>query len=311
MNFHSLYFFKKVAELQHLTKAAEKLFISQPSLSRSISSLEDELGVKLFDRVGKSIVLNDYGRIVLQHAENIFKEEEAIHSEIADFKKEGSKTVHLSMRAGTQHLAELLYGFARLYPNIKVSTLQGYIEKEDFEKMDLRIIARNQKETNPHEFLLYSERIMVALPADHPLAFHKTINISELKDQHFVSLKKGNALRDLLDQYCLNAGFEPNIFIECNSAETVRKMLRLGGNISLVPELSWGGISTDNTVLRPLSSPQGTRYLYLIENKPYLSESAKCFRDYTLQYFRDIVENGPNAYISGHFQKKKKTDKTV
>ena len=289
MNYHSLFYFKKVAELQHLTKAAEELYVAQPSLSRSISSLEDELGVKLFDRVGKNIVLNDYGRIVLRHADVIFKEEEAIRSEIADYKKEGAKVVRLSMRAGTQHLAELLSGFVKIHPDIKVSTLQGYVPKEEFDKLDFTIFARNRKKNDPGEYLLYTERVLVALPIDHPLASHKSIDIHELENQRFLSLSKGNAMRDLLDEYCRNAGFEPNVFIECNSAETVRKTLRLGGVISLVPEISWGGISTDTTVLRPLSQPEGKRYLYLSENnKAYLSDSARLFKTYILDYFRNL-----------------------
>ena len=289
MNYHSLFYFKKVAELQHLTKAAEELYVAQPSLSRSISSLEDELGVKLFDRVGKNIVLNDFGRIVLRHADAIFKEEEAIYSEIADYKKEGVKVVRLSMRAGTQHLGDLLSGFVKIHPDIKVSTLQGYVTKEQYDKLDFTIFARNRKKEDPGEHLLYTERILVALPIDHPLASHQSIDIHELEGQRFLSLPKGNAMRDLLDEYCHNAGFEPNIFIECDPAETVRKTLRLGGVISLVPEISWDRISTDTTVLRPLSKPEGKRYMYLAErNKAYLSDSARIFRKYMLEFFKNL-----------------------
>jgi DNA-binding transcriptional LysR family regulator len=115
------------------------------------------------------------------------------------------------------------------------------------------------------------------------------IDIHELEGQRFLSLPKGNAMRDLLDEYCHNAGFEPNIFIECDSAETVRKTLRLGGVISLVPEISWERISTDTTVLRPLSKPEGKRYLYLAErNRAYLSDSARIFRKYMLEFFKNL-----------------------
>lgn len=79
MEITHLRYFKKTAELEHITKAAQELHVAQPSLSRTISMLEDELKVKLFNRKGKSIELNEYGIIVLNHTNRILKELEAIH----------------------------------------------------------------------------------------------------------------------------------------------------------------------------------------------------------------------------------------
>ena len=84
MEITHLRYFKKTAELEHITKAAQELHVAQPSLSRTISMLEDELKVKLFNRKGKSIELNEYGIIVLNHTNRILKELEAIHREIDD-----------------------------------------------------------------------------------------------------------------------------------------------------------------------------------------------------------------------------------
>lgn len=97
MEITHLRYFKKTAELEHITKAAQELHVAQPSLSRTISMLEDELKVKLFNRKGKSIELNEYGIIVLNHTNRILKELEAIHREIDDARENSVMNVTFSM----------------------------------------------------------------------------------------------------------------------------------------------------------------------------------------------------------------------
>ena len=102
MDLHSLLYFKKVAELQHLTRAAEELRVAQPSLSRTIASLEADLGVKLFDRVGKGIVLNRNGAILLRHTNNALRELEDARAELSDQEAEGNRTVTISLFAASK-----------------------------------------------------------------------------------------------------------------------------------------------------------------------------------------------------------------
>ena len=97
IDLHSLIYFKKVAELQHLTRAAEELRVAQPSLSRTIAGLEAELGVKLFDRVGKGIVLNRNGAILLRHTNSVLRELADAQAELADQEAEGNRTVTISL----------------------------------------------------------------------------------------------------------------------------------------------------------------------------------------------------------------------
>ena len=86
MELSHLKYFQLTAELQHITRAAEQLYISQPALSKTISKLENELDVKLFDREGKNVFLNDYGKSVLFHANKIFSELDEMQREISDMK---------------------------------------------------------------------------------------------------------------------------------------------------------------------------------------------------------------------------------
>ena len=102
MEITHLRYFKKTAELEHITKAAQELHVAQPSLSRTISMLEDELKVKLFNRKGKSIELNEYGIIVLNHTNRILKELEAIHREIDDARENHECRFHPHPAAGAR-----------------------------------------------------------------------------------------------------------------------------------------------------------------------------------------------------------------
>ena len=96
MELLQLQYFKTIAECQHITKAANKLMISQPSLSNTLSRIENELGVQLFDRQGRNIVLNNYGRIVLEHTNNILRELDNIHTEIDKMEQRQNKVINIA-----------------------------------------------------------------------------------------------------------------------------------------------------------------------------------------------------------------------
>ena len=90
-------YFIKIAESGNMTKAAEELFISQSSLSRTIARLESDLGVKLFDRIGRQIYLNDFGRVFLARAKQVFLQLEEAQREIRDLQGNGTHTIHVGI----------------------------------------------------------------------------------------------------------------------------------------------------------------------------------------------------------------------
>ena len=108
MDIHELTYFKKVAELQHMTRAAQELRVAQPALSRTISGLEQELGVKLFERKGKSIALNQYGTILLQHTQRILQEMAEIERDLSEAKGEATRTVTITLYAASKLLPRLV-----------------------------------------------------------------------------------------------------------------------------------------------------------------------------------------------------------
>ena len=137
MEITHLRYFKKTAELEHITKAAQELHVAQPSLSRTISMLEDELKVKLFNRKGKSIELNEYGIIVLNHTNRILKELEAIHREIDDARENSVMNVTFSMNAASTLIPRLVRGFKEEHSDIRLHILQEDLVEDSGQSREL------------------------------------------------------------------------------------------------------------------------------------------------------------------------------
>ena len=162
MEITHLRYFKKTAELEHITKAAQELHVAQPSLSRTISMLEDELKVKLFNRKGKSIELNEYGIIVLNHTNRILKELEAIHREIDDARENSVMNVTFSMNAASTLIPRLVRGFKEEHSDIRLHILQEDLVEDSGQSCDLTLFAGRQREkTRTHTIFNLTSPVIV------------------------------------------------------------------------------------------------------------------------------------------------------
>lgn len=121
MDFNHLVYFKKVAELQNMTRAAEELIMTQPALSRVIHNLEEEVGVKFFERSGKNIVLNKNGEIFLKYTNQIMEALEQAKREIYHLDQEKKTGITIVMRTAMSFLPFLMKNFKDRYPHITVN----------------------------------------------------------------------------------------------------------------------------------------------------------------------------------------------
>ncbi len=286
IDLHSLIYFKKVAELQHLTRAAEELRVAQPSLSRTIAGLEAELGVKLFDRVGKGIVLNRNGAILLRHTNSVLRELADAQAELADQEAEGNRTVTISLFAASKLLPQLISDFKAEFPSIRLQIIQHDLREQGEGERDIAIFSSVQPAVGENERVLIEEELLLALPEGTPLASQRILPLSDLAEMEFICLHKGKSLRTITDLYCQMAGFSPRVVLECDSPETVRELICAGMGISFVPSITWRGMDTRNIVLRRISSPVCKRCINLSwRKKGYLSPAVILFRDFVQDYF--------------------------
>lgn len=291
MDIHTLEYFKKTAELQHITQAADALHVAQPSLSRTISALERELGVRLFDRVGKSIVLNACGEIVLRHTNRILQELEDIHAELADVQGEAERSVTISLYAASKLLPQVVMEFQKAHPGIRLRIMQDDLAGAQAGECDLSLFSSIQPCWEDNEVTLIEEEILLALPEANPLARRRSIHLREVANEEFICLQRGKSLRTITDTYCKMAGFEPTVILESDSPETVRELIRAGIGISFIPCVTWSGLQTGNIALVPISFPRCKRYINLSWRKTgYLSPAAQLFRDFVCEYFQALVQ---------------------
>ena|SRR5438128_1137812 len=293
MDLLQLHYFRTVARLEHMTRAAEELLIAQPALSQTIARLEDELGVLLFDRLGRRIRLNLFGKAFLEHVERIFAELDQGQQELADLAGGHHGQVELALGAATHLLPDLLSAFHQHHPHISfhlfhhsVTTMVKQLEHGAF---DFCITAPPLHKPGIASISLLTEDIVLALPAGHRLAERTRIHLVEVADEAFLSLKPGQSLRDLTDAFCLQAGFTPKIVFESDDPSTIRGLIRAGQGIAFVPAISWRGSTGPAVAQVQIEEPicQRTIGLSWVEHR-YLSLAALQFREFVSDYFAQL-----------------------
>ncbi len=286
MNIYQLQYFLMVAREENISKAAEKVNLSQQALSSVISTLEKQLDVKLFDRVGRKIVLNENGRILLESAEVIVQEHDAMMEKLKQQKKSKSKTLRIGTTS-TQAIRRILMSFMQDNEDVQVTNfyisaglLQDTIKRND---VDLIVSTIPYSDGKVKCKTLFMERLHLVVSKNHPLAQRDGIYLSEAKDCAFALPLPNNAYRMMIQGMCDKAGFEPHIVLETDSEDQLA--LSAERNLAVVPIPD---VSTDlhyytneNVVQVPILDDFARREVYLIwRGDMKAQEGRKRFYDY-------------------------------
>ena len=293
-----LEYFLKTAELESITKAAEALHLTQPSLSRSISSLETDLGVKLFDRVGRNVSLNHYGQIVRTYADRIIIQLKAMENELNDATAKEARTISITMSSASAVLPILISQFNQTSYDTNFEVKQ-HTATPDFNSFttDFNFFSTKAPIDNDHTVTLLKEDLLLAIPSTFPQAKQKSVNLADFSNHGFITLQKGKDLRSISDHYCEQAGFIPSIFLESDSPFTIREFINAGIGVAFVPEISWYQVCGPNITLMPIHSPKCNRYIHLSWNASgYLSKQAIRFRDFLINHFEEYAIANAEAF---------------
>ena len=233
-----LKYFMVVAKSGHLTNAAKMLNVAQPALSVSIARLEKEVGVPLFDRVGRNISLNAYGEIFLNYVEQSLESMDQAQKEIERYTAKMDNILTLGT-VNRPLSGAMLATFKKLYPEGKihqVSLDMNDIEDElKKENVDYVISSYMNTALGLVGEVFREERMVLAVPADHRFASKKWIKLSEAKDEKFVNLPKNTEYRRITDDMCRDAGFEAIVDTECYHCD-MPQLVAMGIGIALVTE---------------------------------------------------------------------------
>ncbi|MGA4921059.1 LysR family transcriptional regulator [Bacillus subtilis] len=292
MEWEQLEYFQTLARMQHVTKAAKSLSITQPALSRSIARLENHLGVPLFDRQGRSISLNQYGHIFLRRVQAMMKEYTEGKEEIQALLKPDQGVVSLGFlhTLGTTLVPDLIGSFQQEYPNIAFQLKQNHSywlhERLKSGDLDLCLLASIKPEDPIQWIKLWSEELFVFVPNDHPLASRESITLNEIAGERFILLKKGYALRMTVDELFEKANIQPNIMFEGEEAATAAGFVAAGLGISILPDLK--GLDQSKITKIRVSWPECQRVIGIAWIKGrFLSPVAETFKQYVISHFSE------------------------
>lgn len=289
MNLPQLYYFIKLAELQHYTKAAKELYIAQPSLSDSIASLESELGISLFQKKGRNVTLTKYGEEFYIHVSQALNE---LERGIATMK------MHSGQLGGTidvgciptllgDFLPTAIQNYIKKNPQAKFNIFQGMsIEVAHgvaAGKYDLGFCSMVEEEPDLLFVPIMAQELVLIVNDAHPLAERKEVCLSELKNYNLTTYREsipiGKVVRNLLQQHEVEATFSYDDEISIGG---VISESNLAAIVARTPFLK----QFDNLVLIPLSDvPKDTRLIYMtFSRKNFVSSSVEAFADFIVAH---------------------------
>lgn len=233
---------KAVANEKSFTKAAEILYVSQPSLSKQIKVLENRLGIKLLNRESNKISLTEGGIIFLQYAERILALCEESCRALNDVKNgdRGNLTVGASQTIGTYLLPRVLALFAQNYPqitiNVQVDSSRVISKKVVNREIDIAVIGGDvpeelKKNLQVEKFV--EDELILIVPKSHPFALkkQKKINKDDLYHLNFITLNTNSTIRKFIDNILIQNGIETkqfNVIMQLNSIEGIKTAVSLG-----------------------------------------------------------------------------------
>ncbi|REE70524.1 LysR family transcriptional regulator [Paenibacillus taihuensis] len=293
MEILQLRYFLTTAKLEQMTKAAEQLNIAQPSLSKTISRLEEQVGVPLFDRNGRNIRLNAYGQAFLKRVENVFFELEEAEREIRDMAglDRGIITLAVSL---TNILPEMLGAFLAEHPDVQfhqvvepIAVMQQMLQRGE---IDMCLTFAELEGTDIESKTLRTEDVYLLVPDQHALYGRESVSLHELKDEAFIGLRPIFWFREMTDRLCLRkAGFTPRTTIEVDEVDAVLLLLKQGHGVAFAPDLAWRtrmDLGKNRVRITDMGGQVNLRLAW--SNRHYLSAAAQKFQQFIMDYFANL-----------------------
>lgn len=285
MELQQLEYFAVAAREENITYASEILHIAQPALSQSIRRLEDELGVKVFDRRGKRIKLNDVGRELLRTLDPILAELDSLPDRLQAIAEETEETISLNVLVASHIVTHMMIDYRKIRPkaNFKVG------RSADAADWDIRLSAvSGQGGSVPRAAVkLFEEEIVLAVPASSAYAERSEIKLREVSNEAFLTFPENMPYHSLCSRMWSEAGITPRISLESDNPQSLKELIATGMGVALWPQYSWGGADEKKIRLLHITEPKTSRIVTISANpKRKLSDAAEEFLKFSLEYFR-------------------------
>ena len=300
MNIDELRWFVTVAERGRVTLAAAELHISQPALSRALARVQRELGVDLFDRSGRTLRLNRYGELYLDHVRRALGELDSGRRALEEMAggEHGLVSLGFAPTLSTWLVPALVSAFRDEHPGPRFQLHQDavgpLVESLRDGGVDLLITPRpGDPQLNWHA--LGRERLQLVVPPGHRLAGRRRVRLAEAAQERFVMLKHAFDFRDLVEDLCREAGFEPESGFEAEDIASARALVAAGLGVAVVPPLHGAGELARGGVHLELSDPTAVRSLGIAwDEQRYRSPVTELFRSFVIERGPQLARTAPS-----------------
>ncbi|SEG74926.1 LysR substrate-binding domain-containing protein [Paenibacillus sp. UNC499MF] len=288
MDLKKLHYFIAVAEELHFNRAAKKLNMTQPPLSQQIQVLEEELGVKLFERTKRQVRLTPAGAVFLEESRSLVAQlEQSIRkTQLAGQGKTGNLSIAFVDSAVGGTMVEVLKAYREKFPDVQLTltemTTTQQLKALHDKKIDVGFLRSAGPSAHINSRLYANESLLAVLPVTHPLAAQMSLSIHALADEPFIMPphNKGAAFHELIFGFCGKHGFQPRIVQEAVQMYTIVNLVAAGIGISIVPS-SVSAFRREDVVFRSFSEITPSVPLYA---------SWKSDSDAVLTNFLNILE---------------------
>jgi len=265
MNLRDLRYLVALADERHFGKAAERCYVSQPTLSAQIRKLEEYLGVPLVERQPKRVSITPAGEKIVERARRLLQEADAI-VELAKTDRDplaGTLKLALIPTVGPYLLPHVVRRLKRALPRLKLLLYEyqtaPLLEKLRAGEIDMGILALPVQMDGLEATVLYDEPFTLAVPAGHPLADRERVTAQDLHGEPVLLLEDGHCLRDQALEVCGRVGAQESQDYRATSLETLRQMVAAGHGVTLLPELA---------AASPVGSARGLRIKPFVKPAP-------------------------------------------
>lgn len=293
MELRQLIYFKEVAKREHISDAALSLHVAQSAISRQISNLEQELGIQLFDRIGRNIKLTSIGKDFLGYVDRALSELDHGVEMVDTYlnPEKGIIRIGFPSSFATQLLPSVISAFRKEHPDVKFQLRQGNYR--------FLVNAVKEREINlsfigplPHQDTalisteLFTEEFSLLVPHQHRLAQQPFVHLAELKNEPFILFPDDFILHQTVVSACMSVGFQPQVSSIGEDLDAIKGLVAAGLGISILPDSTLTEPGMRFTQKVKIQTPVLHRTVGLITPRSRaLTPSEKIFIDFSIEFF--------------------------
>ncbi len=294
MELRQLEYFQMASRLRNITRAAERLRVSQPNITVAIKKLENELGIQLFDRSQKQLALTPEGAVFLNRIELALRNIQDAVLEVNDYKQlqKGTIKIGIPPMIGAYLFPKIFSSFQRQYSHLDIylheegsMSIREQLERDE---LDFGIIILSGNAQNLQTLPMSQNRIVCCVPESSPLAARDGLTIQDVADSNIILLKEGSFIRQTVLTHMKEAAITPNIVLESNQVVTLKGLVANGVGISFLLDIV--ARNTPGVRAIPLTDFDPVDVGLAWKKDRYISKAAQSFMDFCREILKEREE---------------------